>query len=435
MKTILVLLDGLGDRTYRCLDHQTPLQAADTPHLNRLARYGSNGLLHASCVGECLPSELAHYLLFGYDRPNFPGRGLLEAVGDDVPFEDQDVLVLAHLARVVWSSGVPILELGRDDIDGTSTALGALFAALTPREISGIQFELYQTHRNDAILVMRGAVSPHISDSDPILKGQPMGRVVALSACPEPHVATETANSLNRYLSDCHRALGDISAQQVKAGGQPLQANFLATQRSGRRIPQEPFEQRWGLRGMMIASGGVYAGLAHELGIDFVLSRDTKAPDRDLHARIQMALDDDRHDFIHVHTKVPDKAAHYGDPRHKRNAISSLDKGLDILVQALDTLPDLQIVVTADHSTPCESVLVHSGEPVPVVMVGPNIRCDAVERFDEVSAAAGGLGSLRGRELMLMILNNMDRSVFVGHHLGPDSRLYWGGEYPVFKKI
>jgi 2,3-bisphosphoglycerate-independent phosphoglycerate mutase len=335
---------------------------------------------------------------------------------------------------VVWSSGVPILELGRDDIAGTSTELGALFAALTPREISGVQFQLYQTQRNDAILVVRGAVSPHISDSDPILKGQPMGRVVALSACPEPHAATETANCLNRYLSDCHMALTDLSVQQVEAGGKPLQANFLATQRSGRRIPHEPFEKRWGLRGLIIASGAVYAGLAHELGIDFVLSRDTKAPDRDLHARIQMALDDDGHDFIHVHTKVPDEAAHNGDPLHKRNAISALDKGLDLLVQALDTHPDLQIVVTADHSTPCASALVHSGEAVPVLMVGPNTRRDAVDQFDEICAAAGGLGILRGRELMLMMLNNMDRSVLVGHQLGSEFRPYYGGNYPVFEK-
>jgi 2,3-bisphosphoglycerate-independent phosphoglycerate mutase len=435
MKTILVLLDGLGDRSYGRLDHQTPLQAAGTPHLNRLAKYGSNGLWHASSVGECLPSEMAHFLFFGYDRQEFPGRGLLEAVGDDVPFDDQDVLVLAHLAGVAWSAGVPILEMGRDDIQGTRAELGALFAAVSAYEAEGIQFQLHQTHRNDAILVMQGKVSSHISDSDPIVRGQPIGRVVALSDCPEPIVAAKTAKGLNRYLEYCHAVLTDLSAQPVENHAKPLQANFLATQRSGRRIPQEPFEQRWGLKGMMVASGSVYAGLAHELGIDFVWARDTDAPGRDLRERIQIALDDSKHDFVHVHTKAPDQAAHHGDPLHKQNIISGLDKGLDVLVQALDRHPDLQIVVTADHSTPCESVLVHSGEPVPVVMVGPNVRRDGVERFDEVSAAAGGLGNLRGRELMLMILNNMDRSVLAGHQLGPDNRLYWGGEYPVFKKI
>jgi 2,3-bisphosphoglycerate-independent phosphoglycerate mutase len=100
-KIILILLDGLGDRSYPILNHQTPLQAANTPNLDRLATMGGNGLFHASAIGQCLPSEMAHYLLFGYDAKHFPGRGLLEAVGFGVPFDEGDVLSLAHLASVM----------------------------------------------------------------------------------------------------------------------------------------------------------------------------------------------------------------------------------------------------------------------------------------------------------------------------------------------
>ena len=101
MKTILVLLDGIGDRSYDSLEHRTPLQAAATPNMDRLAAMGSNGLYHASHSGQCLPSEIAHFLMFGYDRRNFPGRGLLEAVGEGVNFTNDDVLCLAHLAGVL----------------------------------------------------------------------------------------------------------------------------------------------------------------------------------------------------------------------------------------------------------------------------------------------------------------------------------------------
>ncbi|NQT68084.1 MAG: hypothetical protein HQ552_00720 [Desulfobacteraceae bacterium] len=88
MKIILILLDGLGDRSYKVLDGLTPLQAASTLNLNRLAYLGSNGLFHPLSPGQCLPSETAHYLLFGYDLINFPGRGLLEAVGECVKFDE-----------------------------------------------------------------------------------------------------------------------------------------------------------------------------------------------------------------------------------------------------------------------------------------------------------------------------------------------------------
>ena len=68
MKILLVLLDGLGDRSYAELNDQTPLQAAAVPNLDRLAALGGNGMFHASFPGECLPSEMAHFLMFGYVR-------------------------------------------------------------------------------------------------------------------------------------------------------------------------------------------------------------------------------------------------------------------------------------------------------------------------------------------------------------------------------
>jgi len=130
---------------------------------------------------------------------------------------------------------------------------------------------------------------------------------------------------------------------------------------------------------------------------------------------------------------VPDEAAHTGDPKLKEVAISSLDRGLDELVQAVETRNDLLVVVTADHSTPSMSPLIHSGEPVPVMLVGPTVRRDGVETFDEVSAAGGCLGLLRGGELMLTILNYADRSSLFSHRLGEKERSYISETYEPFK--
>ena len=73
MKTILVLLDGIGDRSYSMLENLTPLQAARTPNLDALAAMGATGLYHASTLGQCLPSESAHFLMFGYAMADFSG--------------------------------------------------------------------------------------------------------------------------------------------------------------------------------------------------------------------------------------------------------------------------------------------------------------------------------------------------------------------------
>ncbi len=434
MKIILVLLDGLGDRSYKGLDYRTPLQAAHTPNLDRLADLGSNGLFHPALPGQCFPSETAHYLLFGYDLKDFPGRGLLEAVGDGVEFDDGDVLCLSHLAGVTWREGVPILTQSRRDVARTVQETKQLFAALAPYEACGIRFRLQQTHHNDAILCMSGQASPYVSDSTPFITGRAMARIWPLRGNPEPDQAERTAKALNDYVANAHNILSNHEINRERAEKKLPPVNFLGTHRCGRRIPQEPFSELWGLAGMFVASGAVYEGLAHELGMTFVRTRDTDKANQDLRERISLALKDEAHDFVHVHTKAPDEAAHTGDPRRKQEIIAALDHGLDELMEAVQARDDLLVVVTADHSTPSMSPLIHSGEPVPATMVGPTVRRDGVTSFDEVSAARGCLGMLRGRELMLTILNHADRSALIGHRLGRCEMPYVPKDYEPFNR-
>ena len=381
MKIIMVLLDGAGDRSYPVFGNQTPLQTAHTPNLDRLAALGGSGLFHATTIGQCLPSETAHYVLFGYALQDFPGRGLLEAVGYGIPFNDQDLVSLAHLSGVDFRGRTPVLTMTRKRIRESEEEIVALYGAVKPVRFHGIDFHLHRTDHNDAILVMSGDVSPFVSDSDPMMAGYAMARVKPLIGNPEPEKAEKTARALNAYLSHCH---GVLEEEQRRLGRDAVSgqwANFLATQRCGRRIVQRPFKEIWGLRGMLIASGAIYAGLSHELGLTFNRQKDSPDPGADLRERIRIALADRAHEFFHVHTKTPDEAAHKGDPLLKKTVLSSLDRGLDELVNAVESRDDLIVAVTSDHSTPCGSTLIHSGEPVPVTIAGGRARRDSVESF------------------------------------------------------
>ncbi len=422
MKIILLILDGLGDRSYRELGWRTPLQAARTPNMDRLAALGANGNFHAATPGVALPSETAHFLLFGYDINEFPGRGLFEAVGDSVPFDDADVLCLAHLAGVRFENQAALLSLGRDDIAGSARDLEPYYHLISCYEEGGVSCKLHQTRRNDAILVVSGDVSPHVSDSDPVLLNYPVGLVQPLENCPQWRRAKQTADFLNNYLSFCHERLDrKYPAAQV---------NCLVTQRCGKRRKLPSFTEKWGLKAQMRASGAVYQGIAKELGMTFVKYQDTGNPETDLAGRAAHALADEAHDFIHVHTKTPDAAAHKGDPRLKKDVIESLDRAIAELVDAVTTREDLLLVLTADHSTPCRSQMIHSGEPVPVTIAGGSVRRDQVAGFDELAVLAGSLGQIKGRELMQVILNCADRSLLHGLCLGSRRTPFIPARYP-----
>ncbi len=431
IKVILVVLDGLGDRTYDELGHRTPLAAAATPNLDKLARMGANGTYHAGVPGQCLPSENAHFLMFGYDMAAFPGRGFLEATGFGVPCGDKDVAILAHLCRVRFSGGLPHLRYGRDAVEGTFKELSAFYDRLTPFESHGVVSELHHTRRNEGILVLRGDVIPDISDSDPIYTHAPVGRVVPFAESTEPARAAKTAEHMNQYLSWCYGRLKGVKAAG-KGKNPAIRGNFLVTQRAGRRVAQQPFSEKWGFSPAMIASGGLFKGIAMTVGFDFTAVGDTGAPGDDLAERIRMALDDAAHDFVHVHTKVPDEVSHNGTPELKKEAIAALDAGFAGLVDALGKKDDLLAVITSDHSTPARSGLVHSGETVPVIMAGTAIRRDSVDRFDEIAAVSGSLGFLRGAELMHMIVNCADRSILEGLRLGAARRPFIRADYPPF---
>src|SRR2546428_735998 len=77
---VYVCLDGLGDDPNPELGDRTPLEAADTPVLDRLAAGGSQGL--GTTVGPRIApqSHIAGLALLGYDPPlQHPRRGGLGA--------------------------------------------------------------------------------------------------------------------------------------------------------------------------------------------------------------------------------------------------------------------------------------------------------------------------------------------------------------------
>ncbi|MFA7043087.1 MAG: phosphoglycerate mutase, partial [Bacteroidales bacterium] len=80
MKYIVILGDGMADEAMPALGDKTPIQAADTPYMDKLAAMGRCGQLETVPDGFQPGSEIANMSLLGYDvRSAFEGRGSLEA--------------------------------------------------------------------------------------------------------------------------------------------------------------------------------------------------------------------------------------------------------------------------------------------------------------------------------------------------------------------
>ncbi len=425
MRCIMVLLDGLGDQGQPALGGSTPLEAAHTPHLDLLARMGMNGLLHPHLQGMAMPSELAHFLIFGYPYGDFPGRGYLEALGHGISVEEGEVALLARLLSVDTRGEHLILE--EDDPQVDPQTCKALQAEIQYYSHLGVEVEFRPMGGIQGILLLKGEVSPKVTDSNPIHSGRPILEVLAVEGHEEDPRAVKTARVLNAYLVWCHRKLSKhpLNRERKRMGLPPI--NALGTQRAGAKRKLTPFQEKWGLKGMSLASVPIYWGLARALGLKAVPVEDSGDPEGDLKERLILAHQAGDFDFIHVHTKAPDEAAHTKDPQHKKEVIEALDRAMGFALDTMAGDPEVLLVITSDHSTPSSGAMIHSGETVPLTIVGERVRRDRVERFNEVDCAQGALGLVKGRELMHLILSFMDKAQLQGLMDSPSPRAYAKG--------
>ncbi len=428
-RCVLVLLDGLGDRAFPVLDNKTPLQAAHTPNLDRLAALGSNGLFHAHRPGRALPSENAHFAIFGYKPEEFPGRGLLEALGADIEVFPGEVALLAHFNCLATSDNVVKLVKNRPECSAEEA--GELARAVASFSYEDISFRYMQTSRLDGILVLSGPVSSRIIDSDCFVENQALIEVIPERTADGK--ALRTARALKAYLLWCLKTLDNHQLNLARRDkGRPV-INGLVTQRPGSWQKVTPFSRKWGLKGVSLSSSIMYWGLSRFLGLDVHGVKDSADPGEDLAQRLKWVISNrDKYSFFHVHTKRPDQAAHTKDPGLKKKVIEALDRGIGSQLEEL--LDDnTVVVVTADHSTPSGGPLVHSGEPVPLMVIGPGIRRDQVAAFDEISCCGGGLGQLVGSDFMPCVLNWLDRCKLQGLMDCETDWPYWPGPRRPFR--
>jgi 2,3-bisphosphoglycerate-independent phosphoglycerate mutase len=415
---LYVCLDGLGDDPVPSLGNMTPLEAARTPVLDGLARKGAQGLVHT--VGEDVApeSDIAVFAILGYDpRLDHPGRGVLEALGAGMAFQDGD---LAYRINFATQEDGEILDrrVGRDLPSEDSAALA--------REVNegvrlpGATFELLATVEHRGALVIRsseGALSANVTNTDPAYaKEGSLGvaletyqhRAAEATALDQSEEAERSAGLTNLFVEGAARVLeaSEVNARRRREGR--LAANLILTRDGGDHVPKlTPIKERFG------PSWGCFVEMPVERGIALVLGMapvdaPTGIPRQQQYAEWAALAAEalGGYDAIYIHIKGPDVPAHDGRAEEKKEVIEDIDQAFfGELLPGIDTRRTL-LAVTADHSTSCVRKA-HTADPVPLLVVGPRVATDALEAFGEREARHGGLGTMRGVEIVPRLVDLM----------------------------
>lgn len=425
MKTILFLLDGVGDRGQPSLGGLTPLQASCLPNLDRLTAAGETGLMVPLAQGIPLGTDQAHYLIFGYTAEEYPGRAVIDAIGEGIPMSPEDIVLRTSWATVNPIEATPPRK-GNEGFRIQERFTPSLsqwevnrLAEDLPEIIDGFRFEWRFSHDSHGFLLIRDCgLDARVSDSDPFYAGQMAMRVVPFET--ETQAAVKLSELINKYMLLTHDILS-VHEVNLRRRDQGLpEANFMLTKWAGSLNLPEPFTMRTGLRGAVIASSKLLKGVAISLGMDYF-----ECPVYEQAVPLAHNLN---YDFVLVHTKSPDTAAHTKDPHEKITALELLDPVFSSIPESEDIL----YIVTGDHSTASSGTLIHSGESVPVVFLGNMTRKDLGISFDEVACGLGGLRITSG-DIMPMILNFTDRAKLYHLRAGSKKRLYRAEHYTLLR--
>ncbi|HSS79863.1 MAG TPA: hypothetical protein VLK24_01585 [Gaiellaceae bacterium] len=396
---VVILLDGLADRAHESLGGRTGNEAAATPNLDALAAGGSTGLLYAVGPGRAPSSEVAHWSMLGYQPDEFPGRAVFEALGRGQEVSDELVFAYAALRPAERREDGWWLT-GRPDPERESALAEELVASCDGIEVDGLTFSLAHVWRGEAVLRISGGADERVTDTDAFFRD----RHALLRPLPLVPEAQRTASACEAWTREVMRRLE----------GERL--NVITLKWFGRPRAVPSFLERHGVTGAFAADSAFLRGLGTALRLEPVDAPETDDSVGDLRGRVALARErlDAGDTFVFCHQKTTDAAGHTKDPAVKRDTIAVLD-------QALDELPtDRAIVcITGDHATPASPAVIHSGDPVPLLVAGPGVRADAVQRFGELDFAAGILGQLRGPDLLPVLLNAADRPLFLGSRPTP----------------
>ena len=404
-KAMLIVMDGLGDRPIKELGNLTPLEAAHTPNMDALAARGVCGLMNALGVALRPGSDTSHLAIMGYDIDRYyTGRGTIEVAGLGMDLEAGDVALRGNLGTVDDQMVVTDRRAGR------ITDTGPFVKDLDGLTYEGVTLKVQPGTGHRAGIILRGpGLSSRISDNDPHEVGVKIHDAHPLDDTPE---AAFTARVLNHILAEAHRILKNHPLNKERlAQGKPA-ANYLLSRGAGYYKQIEKFEARYGLKACVVAGGGLYKGIGAFTGMDILpVPGATGLPNTDIAAKFKVALAAlaGAYAFAFVHIKAADTFGEDGDFLGKKAFIERVDEAFALLWDA----PCL-LVVTADHSTPC-ALKRHSGDPVPLMMIGDGlVRPDHVSQYGERPCAQGAMGRLLGLQIMPEIINLLGLSKLIG---------------------
>ena len=400
MKYIIVLGDGMADEPLAAYGGKTPLQMAEKPVIDSLAKKGRTGLLKTVPEDMHPGSEIANMSVLGYDvHQVFEGRGVLEAASIGVTLEENDLALRCNLLTIENEniknhsaghiSNVEAYEL----IEFLNKKLG--------NEI--IRFYPGVSYRH--LLVIKGG-KKHMSCTPPHdVPGKPF-RPCLIEA--ENEESAATAKLLNYLILRSQALLAEhpVNLKRKEAGKEV--ANSIWPWSPGYKPQMPTLKELFGIeKSAVISAVDLIQGIGVYAGMDVIkVEGATGLYDTNYEGKAKATIEALKdHDLVYLHVEASDEAGHEGDVELKTKTISYLDSRIvKYLVEETEKMDEpVTIAVLPDHPTPC-ATKIHTRNAVPFIIYKPGETPDNAQFYDEFEVEKGSYGILKGDQFMKALL-------------------------------
>ena len=415
LRILYVLLDGIGDLPNPSLNGQTPLEAAKTPNIDSLARKGKMGQVISVGKGISPQSDIAVFNMLGYDfqGKKYAGRGIIEIIGCGVDFSDGDLALRGNFATLD-SNRIIDRRAGRDIHKQEANSICAFLEDNVKFDDPDVSVKITPTISHRVIIKFRHNkkyLSDKITNTDPAY-GKLNGIGIAKTDV-EAMVVQESQsedNSESSILSAkivnefTHKSISLLKEHQVnlnRISNNKKPMSVILLRDAGNAVPSlQPINEKYGISTSCLVDMPVEIGIAKILGMD--IFRSQKIDDYEQKGK-EVAEILNSYNLVYVHIKGPDEYGHDGDALGKKSNIELIDENFfGVFLKCVTKQPI--VVISGDHSTPCVRKS-HTDDPIPLLVSGNGIKSDESQRFTESWGNKGTIGTLKGSEVISIVLN------------------------------
>lgn len=403
MKYLVVLCDGMADYPVEELGNKTPLEAADTPNMDSLAKTAQVGLIKTVADGLKPGSDVANLSVLGYDPMEcYTGRSPLEAGSIGIDMKDTDVSLRCNLVTLSDEANYEdktILDYCADDI---STEEAEILVNYLGEKLNNDEFRFYSgvSYRhcliwNNGTLDIGTLTPPHDITGKPIKEYVPK----------HPNAA-----KLYDLMKKSYDLLKDHPVNKAREEKGLRPANSIWLWGEGVRANLINFKEKFGVKASMISAVDLLKGIGKFSGMNVVeVEGATGYIDTNFEGKAQAAIDEFKNgqDFVYIHVEAPDECGHRHEIENKPKAIEYIDKLIlnPVNEYLKGTGEDYKILITPDHATPL-ALKTHTNDPVPFMIYCSNKPQNGVEHFNENTAKETGLYVETGHSLMNKFIND-----------------------------